>query len=98
MVFTNEHLAVVAHGLLNPMTAVSAGIDIALRTGTYPAEVRAVLEAAKRQSDFVVESLRELVLGLPPEVLAILEGLDRRSALEHRSVIDPEWEQRSGGQ
>lgn len=72
-----EHLAVVAHGLLNPMTAVSAGLDIALRTGEFPPEVIPALQAAKRQADFVIESLRELVLGLPPQVLAVLEGLDR---------------------
>lgn len=77
MVVGDEHLAVAAHGLLNPMTAVSAGLDIALRTGRFPAEVVPALEAAKRQADFVIESLRELVLGLPPQVLAVLEGLDR---------------------
>jgi signal transduction histidine kinase len=77
MVVSDEHVAVVAHGLLNPMTAVAGGIEIALRTGQYPPEVRRALEAAKRQADFVTESLRELVLGLSPMVLAALNELGR---------------------
>jgi signal transduction histidine kinase len=73
----NEHVAVVAHGLLNPMAAVLGGIDLALRNDDLPPRVRDALGASHRQALAVTESLRQLAQGLPPEVLAALEDLRR---------------------
>lgn len=89
MVVGDEHVAVVAHGLLNPMAAVIGGLDIALRVGSYPPEVTAALAAAKRQAEFVAESLRELVLGLPPQVLAVLDELDRTPRIRLDREAEP---------
>ncbi len=66
----DERLAVLAHNLLNPMTAIVSALDIALRQAELPPEVAAALDAAKRQAEYVGDSLRELVRGVPPEVLA----------------------------
>ena len=73
----DEHVAVVAHGLLNPMAAVVGGIDLALRSEELPPKVREALGASRRQAIAVTESLRQLAQGLPPEVLAALEDLRR---------------------
>jgi len=73
----DEVVAVTAHGLLNPMSAVVGGIDLALRCEELPATTREALAAARRQAMHVTESLRQLAQGLPPEVLAALEDLRR---------------------
>ena len=73
----DEQLAVVAHGLLNPMAAVIGGIDLALSAGTLSPELELALAAARRQAMVVADSLRQLAQGLEPEVLAALDDLRR---------------------
>lgn len=73
----NDHLAVVAHGLLNPMAAVVGGIDVAMRSQGLTEQERQAVAAAKRQALAVTETLRQLAHGLPPEVLAALDDLRR---------------------
>ncbi len=68
----DEHvavLAVLAHGLLNSMTAVIAGIDVALDAEELPPEAAAALRAARRQAHHVDEALRQLVRGVPPDTV-----------------------------
>jgi hypothetical protein len=69
-----EHVAVVAHGLLSPMAAVVGGIDIALRIGELDDTSEQALHAARRQALVVTESLRKLAQGFPAEVVAKLES------------------------
>jgi hypothetical protein len=66
----DERIAVLAHRLLNPMTAVIAGIDAALRLGGVSPEGESALLASKRQAQAVCDHLRELVQGRAPEVLS----------------------------
>lgn len=77
MTSNDEQLAVVAHGLLNPMAAVVGGIDLALSAGSLSPDVEAALTAARRQAVVVADSLRHLAQGLEPEVLAALDDLRR---------------------
>lgn len=74
----DDYLAVIAHGLLNPMAAVLAGVATArsLLGEDVPADVEAMLEIAERQAAYVAESLRDLVLGIAPDVLAALDSID----------------------
>lgn len=74
--FDQGVVAVVAHGLLNSMAAVLGGIDTARRIGDLDPECDRMLEIASRQSMFVIDVLKDLVLGLPAEVVAHLDGLD----------------------
>jgi hypothetical protein len=69
-------VAVVAHGLLNSMAAVLGGIDTARRIGDLDHDCDRMLAMASRQSVFVIEVLKDLVLGLPAEVVAHLDSLD----------------------
>lgn len=68
-----EHVAVVAHGLLSPMAAVVGGIDLALRIGGLEEMSEQALHAARRQAMTVTESLRKLAQGFPAEILAKLD-------------------------
>ena len=66
----DEHVAVLAHGLLNPMAVIVGSIDVALGEGALEGHAREALEAGRRQAVAVTESLRQLAQGLPPEVVS----------------------------
>lgn len=80
----DEYLAVIAHGLLNPMAAVLAGVATArsLLGTDVPSDVEQMLDIAERQAAYVAESLRDLVLGIAPDVLAALDEIDASKKLD----------------
>jgi hypothetical protein len=71
--------AVVAHGLLNTLTVIGGAAEL-LRTewatigSTRRDELFALIEVHVGEA---AEALRGLVLGLPPEALAVLDELSR---------------------
>lgn len=65
-----EHVTVLAHGLLNPMAVVVGGIDVALADEALDDPTREALESSRRQALAVTEFLRQLAQGLPPEVVS----------------------------
>lgn len=65
----DEEVSVVAHGLLNAMTAVIGGIDVALRSGDLGRETASALDAAKRTAQDVNDVLRQLVQGVPADII-----------------------------
>jgi signal transduction histidine kinase len=65
----DEQVAVIAHGLLNSMTAVIGGIEVAQRDEQLSETGAAALAAARRQADEVNRTLRQLVQGVPPDTI-----------------------------
>ena len=75
-------LAVLAHGLLNPMHVIIGALSTVRRDLGPDHDDASLLSVAHRQAEHVAESLRQLVRGLPvPDVV----GLDLR-AQEHHEV------------
>ena len=68
-------LAVVAHGLLNAVFPARGAASL-LERGDLTDEVRAELvEMICRRLDVVVDTLQDLVRGIPPEILEVLEDM-----------------------
>jgi K+-sensing histidine kinase KdpD len=70
-------LAVVAHGLLNSLTVISAAAA-ALERGDHFLERErreSLFELIQTETRFIAGTLGDLVLGLPPDVVAELDAL-----------------------
>lgn len=69
-------LAVVAHGLLSSMALINGSAELLTeRWDQLDADRRArLLENVRNQSAFVIEVLKDLARGLPPDVAAALKG------------------------
>jgi hypothetical protein len=72
--------AVIAHGLLNSMAAIIGALDTIERIDGVDAPTAEILTIAKRQARFVMDGLRDLVMGLPD---------DARRMLDEMSAADP---------
>lgn len=72
-------LAVVAHGLLSSMALISGSADLLAERWEQldPERRQRLLDNMRSQSSFVIEVLKDLARGLPPDVAAALER-DRR--------------------
>jgi EAL domain-containing protein (putative c-di-GMP-specific phosphodiesterase class I) len=70
-------VAVTAHGLLSAIAAIETALNLLRqRYGVIPEEeFRAIVGAAERQAKLVGGVLRDLVRGLPPGTLALLDDL-----------------------
>jgi hypothetical protein len=66
---SSEQVAVIAHRLLNSMTSVIGGIELALRTDELPPDALAALRVARRQAETVNRGLCNLVQGVPPDTI-----------------------------
>ena len=68
-------LAVVAHGLLNAVVPAKGAASL-LQHGGLAEETQAeLLDMISRRLDLVVDTLQDLVRGIPPEILDVLEGM-----------------------
>jgi hypothetical protein len=69
-------LAVVAHGLLSSMSLINGSAELlAERWDDLDPERRGrLLDNVCTQSSFVIEILKDLARGLPPDVAAALKG------------------------
>ena len=70
-------LAVVAHGLLNAVVPAKGAASLLLQPGgNLKPEVQAeLLEMISRRLDVVVDTLQDLVRGIPPEIRDVLEEM-----------------------
>ena len=70
-------LAVVAHGLLNAVVPARGAASLLLQPGgNLKPEVQAeLLEMISRRLDLVVDTLQDLVRGIPPEIRDVLEDM-----------------------
>ena len=73
-------LAVVAHSLLGSMSVVVGALEtVQQHWDRLPEETRSqLLGDASIQARYVSDVLRDLLRGLPPEVIAALDDLQRR--------------------
>lgn len=76
--------AVLAHGALNSLTAVSAAIELLAETsaGDEPLAVH-VVELARSQMGTLVDSLRLIAMGLPTDAREELDALDDVRTVRH---------------
>jgi EAL domain-containing protein (putative c-di-GMP-specific phosphodiesterase class I) len=76
-------VAITAHGLLSAMAAIETALSLLRqRFGVIPEdEFRAVVGSAERQAKLVGGVLRDMVRGLPPGTLALLEDLTEGNAV-----------------
>ena len=65
-------VAVLAHGLLNSLSAVQVVVDLLLRTHDDPDLVARLSDLVRPQLALMDDSLKLLVRGLPDDVLAQL--------------------------
>ena len=71
-------IAVLAHGLLGSLSAISMALS-ALNEHEMSAEQRtSLLDVASRQTDHVSGVLRDLIAGVPPEITNALNVLSVR--------------------
>jgi EAL domain-containing protein (putative c-di-GMP-specific phosphodiesterase class I) len=77
-------VAVTAHGLLSAASAVQGALGLLARTGTAMDEdqYRAVVGTAERQAQHLGNVLQDLVRGLPPGALSVLDALTQSSAVD----------------
>jgi hypothetical protein len=68
-------VAVLAHGLLNNLGALSVAVEVLLRTHHDTELVDRLTIVVDGQLDTMIDALRLLVRGLPEDVVALL-GLD----------------------
>ena len=77
--------AIVAHGLLNSMAAVTGTAALLLNHWELftddPQQARKLLEGIVRQTEMASGVLGDLVRGLPPDVAASLEALEALTAV-----------------
>jgi hypothetical protein len=73
--------AVIAHGLLNSMAAIVGALETIERINGPEAPAAELVAIAKRQARFVMDGLRDLVMGLPDDARRMLDEL---SSNEHR--------------
>lgn len=73
---TDATMAVVAHGLLSSMALINGSAQLLSdRWESLDASRRArLLDTVCEQSTFVIEVLKDLARGLPPDVDAVLRG------------------------
>ena len=73
-------LAVVAHSLLGSMSVVVGAVETVQQHWDRLGEDtrQQLLHDAGVQARYVSDVLRDLLRGLPPEVIAVLDGLERR--------------------
>jgi hypothetical protein len=78
-------LAVVAHSLLGSMSVVVGAVETVDQHWDRLGEDtrRQLLKDASVQARYVSDVLRDLLRGLPPEVIAVLDSLERRDATEN---------------
>jgi len=69
--------AVVAHSLLGTVAAIKGAIDTVLAHDLDESTRTSLLLMARRRSNFLADQLRNLSLGLPDEVAALLEDAHR---------------------
>lgn len=76
--------AILAHGALNSLTAVSAAIELLAETaaGDEPLAVH-VVDLARSQMGTLVDSLRLIAMGLPSEAREELDALDDVRTVRH---------------
>lgn len=72
-------LAVVAHGLLNAMATVVGAATTLRREDLPPDAFDQLLSMVIESSDVVVEMLKDLIRGVPEDVLDALDLLGTRS-------------------
>ena len=79
-------MAVVAHSLLGSMSVVVGAVETVEQHWERLGEDtrRQLLVDAGIQARYVSEVLRDLLRGLPPEVIAALDDLQRRDGLDRR--------------
>ena len=77
-------LAVVAHGLLNAVVPAKGAASLLLQPGgNLKPEVQAeLLEMIGRRLDLVVDTLQDLVRGIPPEIRDVLEDMGPTTTAE----------------
>ena len=75
--------AVLAHGLLGTAAAIKGAVDTIRSADNLDRdEIDALLEIASRRLDFLIEQIRDLVLGFPEEVILFLDTLRNETATE----------------
>lgn len=73
-------VAILAHGLLNNLGALSIVVGLLLRTHPDAELVGRLTEVVDGQVDTMTDTLRLLARGLPEDVLALLTATDDRPA------------------
>ena len=69
--------AVLAHSLLGTVAAIRGAIDTVMAHQLDETTQASLLLMARRRLDFLTDQLRDLALGLPDEVLTVLDDLRR---------------------
>lgn len=70
--------AVVAHGLLNSLATISMTLGTSSDQRLSSAQRASMVDAARRQTDHVIGVLRDLIAGVPPEIINALDRLSVR--------------------
>ena len=71
-------MAVVAHGLLGSLAAISMALGNLSDERVSQEQRATLLDGARRQTDHVVGVLKDLIAGVPPEVTNALNVLSIR--------------------
>ena len=80
-------LAVTAHGLLGPVTAIGFAAQLLLERwdASTPDERRFFLQTILERAQFTADVLKDMVRGLPVEVTGVLDGLQAEAERRRRS-------------